>query len=198
MTDGGRRFDAAWFFHAFTRKITWADYADDYRLDKPFTPRVIAAVNEIIEDGTGWVHRNELYRVDAVGLDYPIVTSSRTAGMNVYAFDLKIAVEHENKKSDWTYELIKLMQLRCPLKVVIGYQYCDCRGEEEEQKLRAAADMLLALDSCRFAAAEREEILLILGNGYARSTGLSEYTSFGYRGYLFDFGVGAFVPLASC
>ena len=191
-------FDAKWFFRKYTEKITWEKYAEAYRHDSEFTPLVTAAINEIIEDGTGWQHQNEYFRIDIVGWESHYETikpEANEARLNAHLWNLEIAVEHENNKQDWTDELIKLMQIRCPLKVIIGYNYYDDREENECRKLGIAAKMLQATDAYQSIARDQEEILLILGNGCSRKTGRSDYTSFDYRGYLYDFASESFIQL---
>ena len=183
-------FNALWFFRKFTEAITWEKYAESYKHDADFTPKAIREINRIIEDGTGWKAQNEYFRIDAVGEeahDKEIKEKVNKAGLYAHLWDLKIAVEHENNKHDWTDELIKLMQIRCPLKVVIGYNYYDKRGENEKEKLRVAAESIQATSAYQSVAKDREELLLILGNGCSSETGKSDYTDFGYRGYLFDY-----------
>lgn len=187
---GNSNFNALWFFRKFTEAITWEKYADSYKNDADFTPRVIREINGIIKDGTGWEAQNEYFRIDAVGWEThyeKIKPTANAVGLNAHLWDLKIAVEHENNKHDWTDELIKLMQIRCPLKVVIGYNYYDKRGENEKEKLRVAAKSMQATSAYQSVARDREELLLILGNGCSSETGKSDYTAFDYKGYLFDY-----------
>lgn len=192
------KFDAHWFFEQYTKKITWEKYSVSYKHDAKFTPFVIDVINEIIEDQTNWKHQNEYFRIDAVGWEThyaDIQEEANAVGLTPHLWNLKIAVEHENNKKDWTDELIKLMQIRCPLKVVIGYNYYDQRAANELKKLHIAAKMIQATESYRSIAKDEEEILLIIGNGCSRKTGKSDYTSFDYRGYLYDFKTESFFQL---
>lgn len=183
-------YNALWFFRKFTEKITWEKYADIYKNDADFTSNVIREINEIIKDGTGWEAQNEYFRIDAVGWEShyeKIKAEANAAGLNAHLWDLKIAVEHENEKHDWTDELIKLMQIRCPLKVMIGYNYYDKRGENEKEKLRVAAKSIQATSAYSSVSRDCEELLLILCNGCSYKTGKSDYTDFNYKGYLYDY-----------
>ncbi len=194
----GKNFDAQWFFDEFTKAVVWHKYADDYKNDANFTPRVISVINQIIEDGTGWKHQNEYFRIDAVGWEshfHDVKEIANEAGLNAHLWNLKIAVEHENNKRDWTDEVMKLMQIRCPLKVVIGYNYYNIRQENEQKKLDAAAKMITSAASYRSVARDREQILLIIGNGCSSVTGKSDYTDFDYRGYLFDYTQETWMPM---
>ena len=191
------QFDAMWFYDRFTTKITWEKYAEAYKNDALFTPQVIKAINEIIEDGTGWTHQNEYFRIDALGWEthyQSIKQKANAAGLNAHLWNLKIVVEHENNKKDWTDELMKLLQVRCPLKVIIGYNHYDERDQKEKEKIEIASKMVVAADAYEGIARDREEILLILGNGCSAISGESDYTSFDYRGYLFNYRTEKFVP----
>ena len=75
-------------------------------------------------DTVGWVSQYERMSEEAKELD-----------LNAHLWDLKIAVEHENSVKDWTDEIIKLIHIKCPLKVVIGYNYCKERGFTDQKKL---------------------------------------------------------------
>ena len=199
-TSSNGSFGALWFFDEFTKKITWEKYAETYKNDAIFTPIVTKAINEIIENGTGWTHQNEYFRIDAVGWEshyQNIKKAANEVGLNAHLWNLKIAVEHENNKQDWTDELMKLLQIRCPLKVIIGYNYYDERENNEREKIDVASRLVVAADAYESIARDREEILLILGNGCSAETGKSDYTSFDYRGYLFNYRKEKFVQFSA-
>ena len=77
------------------------------------------------------VAQHEYFRIDSIGYQHKFwmidSDDSKNYGLNRHFWDLKIAVEHENSKKDWMDEVIKLIHVRCPLKVVIAYNYCDHR-----------------------------------------------------------------------
>ena len=56
-----------------------------------------------------------------------------------YLWDLKVAFEHENNKTEWLDEIIKLAHILCPLRIVVCYFE---KGEEREKALRFASAML--------------------------------------------------------
>lgn len=53
-------------------------------------------------------------------------------GVNLYDWNMDIAVEHENDCTDWTYEVAKLDSVIARLRVVIGYMDKSKREEELE------------------------------------------------------------------
>ena len=166
---------------------------DYYLHNKEFTPIVIEIINEIIKEA-GYIPQNEYFRIDAVGWisNYKkMKEAARKANIriNAHHWDLKIAVEHENDKYDWSDEVMKLIHIKCPLKVVIGYNYCNER-EEEINKLNFIAEWMKRVEA--FNKCTDEEYLVIIGNGSNSETGLSDYDDFGYIGYLYNWNSKAF------
>ena len=110
------------------------------------------------------------------------------SGLKYHLWELRAAVEHENNETDWTDELIKLCQLKCPLKIVIGYAlYSDRDGSREAgtgdyAKLLYAEQLIHSLSD--YFQPHQEEFLIILGNcGKECDT---NYDKFDYRGYLYN------------
>lgn len=162
-------------------------YFEIYKNDEPTFTKIInkIVVPKIIKSD-GLECQNEYFRIDTIGwkAKYQKIPEDRAKriGMIRHLWDLKIAVEHENDKSDWTDELIKLAHIRCPLKVVIGYVHCDERNETEDDKLRYAYDCLTQTNA--FDLYADEEFLIILGNGAPRNNKNKPYDKFDYRAYL--------------
>lgn len=162
---------------------------DIYLIDKEYTPVITQIINNIIESA-GFTHQNEYFRIDAVGwISYfeimKVDAQKKDIRMNAHLWDLKIAVEHENKKEDWSDELIKLIHIKCPLKVIIGYSHSDERGEVERSKLAFMSKWMQNVNALQTGT--DEQYLVILGNGCNHRTGTSDYTEFGYKGYIYNF-----------
>lgn len=129
---------------------------------------------------------HEYFRIDASGwVSYSenVKEQAKAVGLNPHLWDLMIAVEHENDPSDWNDEVIKLAHIRCPLKVIIGYNACNERDEGDTAKLAFVADCLQRV-RC-FHAEHRDELLVILGNG--KGSNGQDYDTFDYRGYIYDY-----------
>ena len=169
-------------------------YREIYKTDEPaYTELVNKKIIHDIVEQAGYVPQHEYFRVDTIGwkdAGYMEMEDAKNLGLNRHLWNLMVAVEHENSKADWLDEVIKLEHLRCPLKVVIGYNYCDLRGEEEIEKLNVAARWMKAIAA--YDANSKEEFLVILENGEAKKDKTMEYDKFDYRGYLYDFGTGKF------
>ena len=168
-----------------------------YKKDAEFTPVITKIINGIID--TEYTHQNEYFRIDAVGWQShyeDMQKAAQEAGLkvNAHLWDLKIAVEHENNKADWSDEVMKLIHVKCPLKVVIGYSYSDERGDVERKKLDFVAEWMQKIEALQKGT--NEEYLIILGNGCNRKTGKSDYTDFGYVGYLYNWDTGKFEKIS--
>lgn len=121
----------------------------------------------------------EYFRVDVTGWEQRKPETEKEAEdvcMNPHLWDLKIAVEHENNQADWNDEIIKLVHINCPLRVVIGYNDSDNR-ETDITKLGFAA---ICIKKTKAFSSFDGELLVILGNCKGK------YKKFDYRGYLFN------------
>lgn len=162
-----------------------------YTCDEPgFTKIVNKTLIHSIIQKAGLTPQHEYLRIDTVGWRgrYTELEEQRSkeVRLNRHLWDLEIAVEHENNKKDWLDELVKLIHIRCPLKVVIGYNHCDERDTGELEKLAYAAECMNMLKA--FGSDCGEEYLIIIGNGEPGDKSKGGYTSFDYRGYLYNYG----------
>jgi hypothetical protein len=134
---------------------------------------------------------HEYFRIDASGWvshHQDVEATAKAVGLKAHLWNLLIAVEHENDTKDWNDEVIKLAHVRCPLKVVIGYNACDNRDDGDYIKLAFVAECLQQL-LC-FNSDHKDEFLIILGN--CKGTNRQDYDAFDYRGYIYDYDERAF------
>lgn len=161
---------------------------DIYKKDAEFTPVVTKIIEKIIQEA-GYTSQREYFRIDVIGWvsrfeDMKADAEAEGLKVKPHLWDLKIAVEHENSKSDWSDEVMKLIHVKCPLKVIIGYSYSNERGEIEKKKLDFVAKWMQEIDALNKGM--DEQYLIILGNGCNSEGGVSDYTEFGYVGYLYN------------
>lgn len=166
-----------------------ATFFDLYRNNEPAYTELVNKyiVHKIIEDA-GMTSQHEYFRIDTVGWitryqEIQQAAQDAKLKLSAHLWDLEIAVEHENSKQDWTDEVIKLIHVKCPLKVVISYNYCDERGTTEWKKLNFIANWMQEVKA--FAKGSDEEYLLIFGNCFNSKT-KADYDTFDYRGYLYN------------
>lgn len=142
-------------------------------------------VHKIIKDA-GMTAQHGYFRIDTVGWVtryQEMEDEAHKLDLSAHLWDLKIAVEHENSRKDWTDEVIKLIHVKCPLKVVISYSCCDERDTTECEKLDFIARWMQEVKA--FAKGSDEEYLLIFGNCFNSKT-KADYDTFDYRGYLYN------------
>ena len=164
-----------------------ATFLDLYRNNEPAYTELVNKyiVYKIIKDA-GMTPQHEYFRIDTVGWITRYQEMSEEAhklDLSAHLWDLEIAVEHENSKQDWTDEVIKLIHVKCPLKVVISYSRCDERDTTEWEKLDFIARWMQKVKA--FAKGSDEEYLLIFGNCFNPQT-KADYDTFDYRGYLYN------------
>lgn len=164
-----------------------ATFFDLYRNNEPaYTELVNKYIVHKIIEAAGMTPQHEYFRIDTVGWMTRYQEMEQEAhelALSAHLWDLEIAVEHENSRKDWTDEVIKLIHVKCPLKVVISYSCCDERDTAEWEKLRFIARWMQEVKA--LAKGDDEEYLLIFGNCFNPKT-RAGYDSFDYRGYLYN------------
>lgn len=190
------------FYHKFINAVVEENKTDNgktyfevYHKSSDFTKLVTSIINRIIgsgvdeKTGKSYISQNEYFKVDTIGYidrkkEMQSAAQAESITMNTYFWDLKIAVEHENDAKDWFDEAIKLIYLKCPLKVIIGYSPCDER-EEELKKLHFLSTFMKKISAF---SEHKESYLIILGN----SAGSHNYEKFDYVGYVYNWSIGEF------
>ena len=89
---------------------------------KAYTQFILEAIESFLE-GQSFETSREYYRIDLIAW-----TQLKHRGYLLkdrdfenYLWDLEVAVEHENNDKSWMDEVVKLMHINCPLRIVIGY-----------------------------------------------------------------------------
>lgn len=172
------------FYNDYLSLVT-NEYWDVYHDNKQWTSCVTKIIKEIIKKYS-LTPQTEYFRVDVTGwISHweDIKEEAQAVKLNPHLWDLEIAVEHENDNSDWTDELVKLVHIKCPLKVIIGYTPCDMRYKELE-RLQFAGKLLYKVKA--FNRCPNEEYLIILGNSAPKESKNHDYSNYDYRGYIYS------------
>lgn len=125
----------------------------------------------------------EYYRIDLIGWKDKKEQLSDLQKINGYnltqhLWSLEVAVEHENDQFDWTDELVKLLYINCPLRVVIGY-YPEHLSHEELLKVASyASGVVLRAEEKNVLIGSSQEYMLILGKNHSDENELSANTYF--------------------
>ncbi len=98
---------------------------DLYRKSRTWTVVMNKFMLPYIVSEMGYIPQNEYYRIDVIGYtkdnENTIEDTGKSLGLKYCTWDLRIAIEHENKRGEWLNELIKLTHINCPIRIVIGY-----------------------------------------------------------------------------
>ncbi|MCL2631253.1 MAG: hypothetical protein FWD49_07035 [Firmicutes bacterium] len=177
MSDNNR-LNATAFYRLFVERIgeekdifikSWAGKFTDY-----ITKVLKRIVNDDLKLPTYNENgKSEYYNIDVIGWENLYSQLKKEKGFNAYLWNLKIAIEHENKKTDWMDEVVKLWFINCPLRVVISYA------------TKKDRDNLVDYVSCGLAklpALANGEFLLLLGNSGAKTN----EEKLAYRPYLWN------------
>lgn len=168
--------------------------------DKAFTKSIKQVITEVIKEkypSENFVVQPEYYNIDIVGWEqkksaekeYLLKEDERDGYLfEKYAWNLSVAVEHENKKELWMDEVVKLAYIYCDLRVVIGYFPYKIKGKQQSY-LDEVASVLAGL-GCR-ENLERGDFLVILGD--ADGDGMDGFGRLVYTAYLYR--DGSFSPL---
>lgn len=192
-----KMFTAKKFFDLFQKKLCDQDaiynqksYREIYKINGEFTSLVNRLiVNTILEENKlRW--SNEYYRIDVIGWenvygDVKLENDYKKAQLNYHSWKLQFAFEHENNSEDWSDEVIKLLYINCPLRVVVGYN--DMKKRDDAVGGDLAKLNLMAKTISELNIEISGEFLIIIGNSsasYNENTGIENY--FGYRAYLYD------------
>lgn len=138
----------------------------------------------------------EFYKIDVTGWTYlmpdMIETESdlparfKRCGLKWRCWRMEVAVEHENDSTDWNYEVMKLLSIDCPLRVVIGYNNIKKRDDKEKgdaNKLSLICEQIKEIGQTE--KLERGEFLIIIGNSDGTIIENDILKTAGYRAYLY-------------
>lgn len=150
-------------------------------INKEIVPAILRAHNMSVS--------YEYYRTDVSGWsqkpDNTLEKEFLKFDMKWHSWKLNFVFEHENNYRDWNDEIIKLLYLNCPLRVVVGYNDADKRNDilfGDCHKLDIISKVIANLN-----IEIKDEFLIIIGNrgkGFDISHGIENF--FGYKAYLYD------------
>lgn len=115
--------------------------------------------------------QKEYYRIDLVTWQHIIIDIEKESKINLYNWKLDIAIEHENNWQEWIDEVIKLLYINCPVRIVIGYNEETGRDEEDRKALSDLSKILNYLykeEKIKFLE-PNQKFGIILGNGHTKS-----------------------------
>ena len=137
-----------------------------YKDKKLFTNFITERLKEIINE---YQVSTEYYRIDVSGWTQLREDNDKYLNKNddfklkTYLWNFDIAIEHENDSQAWMDEVVKLLHIRCPLRVVIGYMPYDKR-EEDLYYLNQVFERIKTIRVFDQNDFVNDEYIVILGN----------------------------------
>ncbi len=165
----------------------WKNRAD-------FTKIIIPKLSSILEKYQYEKYAQyEYYNIDLIGWknrkSEQLATPPKTKDYKLkkHFWYLGVAVEHENDQTDWTDELVKLLYINCPLRVVIGYYPEELSKENLNEITRYAAILIDSANANQALVTEKQQYLLILGKNHSNPDNLNKnsYTPYIYKNGIF-------------
>ena len=161
------------FWRAFNNRLNDANIrkeaAKKWNYSKDYTEFIIEMMENMIgakdKGGLGFETSKEYYRIDLTGWTQRRneiennIPKNKDYVFQPYCWDLEIAIEHENNDRLWMDEIIKLLHINCPLRVVIGYVPKSIPKEPYLEYVSTAI-----ADSKKDSSMESGDFLLILGD----------------------------------
>ena len=142
-----------------------------------FTYEIMALIRKIFEDKK-IKFSNEYYRIDGFAWErVPVNMPVPDEKFHVQSWKPVAAIEHENNSHSWLDEVVKLLYVRCPLKVVICYH--SVKKKKEDYADFAAK----VIENLGVFPEENEEFLLMIGNTGCKN---KPEKYFGYEPFLWN------------
>lgn len=130
--------------------------------------------------------QKEYYRIDLIGWTQRKDELVRTGkykqakNFNSHMWDLNIAIEHENSSKDWLDEVVKLLYINCPRRLVIGYVNYNKKTRDIEANDKLYLDCVLEClnsldkDGTKMFIKKDDQFGILLGNAGYDDIGLDK------------------------
>ncbi len=170
---------------------------------KAFTKKIIELLKQVLEEMTNPHHpikidsnkkskiqklktQKEYYRIDLIGWTQrkdKLKDSEKfeqAKNFNLHMWDLNIAIEHENSSKDWLDEVVKLLYINCPRRLVIGYVNYNKKTRDIEANDKLYLDCVLEClnsldkDGTKMFIKKDDQFGILLGNAGYDDIGLDK------------------------
>lgn len=116
-------------------------------------------------------YQPEYYNIDCPGWS-KINTEDceKVEKFSCYCWSLDFAIEHENKYKEWMDEVIKLLFINCPLRIVIGYNNREIHKDRSDELqlnlvMKSIKKIIDKYEGTRTFISKNDEFGIILGEG---------------------------------
>ena len=163
---------------------------DVYRHGSAYTVLINEMILPLLLQKRGMQFSNEYYRIDVIGYKNELKDDLKDEGDNIkltpYCWEFGYAIEHENDIGKWIDEAIKLSYIKCPYKIIIGYNRPldgeKCEKSSLDLNKKCFSYLLKCLD--RSHVPEKDNKLIILF-GIRNEKGT--WDKIQYEGYAVDY-----------
>ena len=146
-----------------------------------FTEFILKEICDSVLQKMNCERQYEYFRIDLIGWNSlkDDKLGDPPKGLKKHFWELNVAIEHENNRTDWLDEIVKLSYINCPLRIVIGY----APTKNRQDYLDYAAKSLGLLNKRYQSVRKDQEFMLILGDSYLPGEAVS---TINYTPYLYD------------
>lgn len=150
----------------YTSSSSWTNYIISRKNGKSAIEKVLISTYKSIFQESNHTYYGprldrEYYRIDNILSITNAVKKDEETDINIHNWKLLAAVEHENDYKDWTDELVKLLFVNAPLRVVIGYAEYD--ESIYYSKAIHVANKIAEMQNFRTHLDAEDEYILIMG-----------------------------------
>ena len=150
----------------YTSSSSWTNYIISRKNGKSAIEKALISTYKSIFQESNHTYYGprldrEYYRIDNILSITNAGKKDEETGINIHNWKLLAAVEHENDYKDWTDELVKLLFVNAPLRVVIGYAEYD--ESIYYSKAIHVANKITEMQNFRTHLDAEDEYILIMG-----------------------------------
>ena len=161
----------------------YAIACEKYVNNKDFTYYITEKLKDLLKSDENYDVSTEYYRIDVSSWeqlrDKNELNPDDEHKLSTYLWNFEVAVEHENDDKAWMDEIVKLLHIICPLRVVICYLPMKQRDKDLYylNKIYEKIKTLYAFENNNF---DKNEFIVIIGNSKCEK---KEENFFNYHAY---------------
>lgn len=163
---------------------------ENWYSNKDYTYFILSEIEKFLKTDKTINTSKEYYRIDLTawtqlkGNRYKLFENKNfdDKAFENYLWDLEVAVEHENSSVSWMDEVVKLLHINCPLRVVIGYLPIDKKGDHQIY-LKAITEQISSTKAVNNCSLKNGEFMIIIGNSKCKD---NEKDFCHYKAYVFN------------
>ena len=163
---------------------TKRDAIKNWSSPKDYTETILKAVDKLLKKE--YQVSKEYYRIDLTAWKQLRKSENDKIlynGFEKHLWDLEVAVEHENSSVSWMDEVVKLLHINCPLRVVIGYLPIGQKDNHKAYLDRITEQINKTKAVNTYESLKKGEFMIIIGNSNCHG---DEKESCRYKAYVFD------------